>query len=167
MHQRALDAVDFPELLTRALQQPIDGVRVTKQWERLYSSVWFLDARTARGTLRIVAKHLKSRQEFEKQLRSLQAARDIFVGRSDVCIPYIACSAPEHLLFTDPALKSIINRLNFSFTRFLRDNQNSSSELSQWIKTNSFRVIEVWSGASGTTEPRALPRLSLRRAGAS
>jgi hypothetical protein len=40
-------------------------------------------------------------------------------------------------------LKSIINRLNFSFTRFLRDNQNSSSELSQWIKTNYTRFREI------------------------
>lgn len=40
-------------------------------------------------------------------------------------------------------LKSIINRLNFSFTRFLRDNQSSSSELSQWIKTNYTRFREI------------------------
>lgn len=40
-------------------------------------------------------------------------------------------------------LKSIINRLNFSFTRFLRDNQTSSSELSQWIKTNYTRFREI------------------------
>ncbi len=40
-------------------------------------------------------------------------------------------------------LKSIINRLNFSFTRFLRDNRNSSSELSQWVKTNYMRFREI------------------------
>jgi hypothetical protein len=40
-------------------------------------------------------------------------------------------------------LKSIIGRLNFSFTRFLRDNQDSSSELSQWIRTNYTRFREV------------------------
>jgi hypothetical protein len=40
-------------------------------------------------------------------------------------------------------LKSIIGRMNFSFTRFLRDNQDSSSELHQWIRTNYTRFREI------------------------
>jgi hypothetical protein len=40
-------------------------------------------------------------------------------------------------------LKSIINRLNFSFTRFLRENQGQSSELSQWVRDNYTRFREL------------------------
>jgi len=33
-------------------------------------------------------------------------------------------------------LKSIIMRLNFSFTRYLRENRDQHSELNQWVRTN-------------------------------
>jgi hypothetical protein len=33
--------------------------------------------------------------------------------------------------------------MNFSFTRFLRDNQDSSSELHQWIRNNYTRFREI------------------------
>lgn len=40
-------------------------------------------------------------------------------------------------------LKSIIGRLNFSFTRFLRENRGQSSELSQWVRDNYTRFREL------------------------
>lgn len=40
-------------------------------------------------------------------------------------------------------LKSIISRLNFSFTRFLRENRGQSSELSQWVRDNYTRFREL------------------------
>jgi hypothetical protein len=40
-------------------------------------------------------------------------------------------------------LKSIINRTNFSFTRFLRENRGQSSELSQWVRDNYTRFREL------------------------
>ena len=42
-------------------------------------------------------------------------------------------------------LKSIITRLNFSFTRYLRENRDQHSELHQWVRSNytSFRDLEL------------------------
>ena len=40
-------------------------------------------------------------------------------------------------------LKSIINRLNFSFTHFLRTNRDQSSELHQWVRDNYTRFREL------------------------
>jgi hypothetical protein len=42
-------------------------------------------------------------------------------------------------------LKTYIDRLNFSFTDYLRTEKDSSTELHQWIRKNyySFREIEL------------------------
>lgn len=40
-------------------------------------------------------------------------------------------------------LKSIIDRLNFSFTGFLRTNRDQSSELHQWVRDNYTRFREL------------------------
>jgi len=42
-------------------------------------------------------------------------------------------------------LKSIITRLNFSFTRYLRENRDQHSELHQWVRNNytSFRDLAL------------------------
>jgi hypothetical protein len=42
-------------------------------------------------------------------------------------------------------LKTYIDRLNFSFTGYLRSEKDSSTELNQWIRNNyfSFREIEL------------------------
>jgi hypothetical protein len=40
-------------------------------------------------------------------------------------------------------LKSIIGRLNFSFTHYLRDNKDQSSELHQWVRNNYTRFREL------------------------
>ncbi len=40
-------------------------------------------------------------------------------------------------------LKSIIGRLNFSFTHYLRDNKDQSSELHQWVRSNYTRFREM------------------------
>lgn len=40
-------------------------------------------------------------------------------------------------------LKSIIARTGFSFTRYLRDNKDNSSELHQWIRANYTRFREL------------------------
>ncbi|CAN5303972.1 hypothetical protein BH10PSE10_BH10PSE10_27300 [soil metagenome] len=40
-------------------------------------------------------------------------------------------------------LKSIIGRLNFSFTQYLRANRDQSSELHQWVRDNYTRLREL------------------------
>lgn len=40
-------------------------------------------------------------------------------------------------------LKSIIGRLNFSFSQYLRSNKDQSSELHQWVRTNYTRFREL------------------------
>jgi hypothetical protein len=42
-------------------------------------------------------------------------------------------------------LKTYIDRLNFSFTDYLRQERDSSTELHQWIRRNylSFRELEL------------------------
>jgi hypothetical protein len=42
-------------------------------------------------------------------------------------------------------LKTYVDRLAFSFTGYLREEQDSSTELHQWIRTNylSFRELEL------------------------
>lgn len=40
-------------------------------------------------------------------------------------------------------LKSIINRLNFSFTHYLRTNRDQSAELHQWVRGNYTRFREL------------------------
>jgi hypothetical protein len=40
-------------------------------------------------------------------------------------------------------LKSIIGRLNFSFTRYLRADRNEASELHQWVRANYTRFREL------------------------
>lgn len=40
-------------------------------------------------------------------------------------------------------LKSIIGRLNFSFTHYLRTNKDQSSELHQWVRNNYTRFREL------------------------
>ncbi len=42
-------------------------------------------------------------------------------------------------------LKTYIDRLTFSFTEYLRNEKDSSSELHQWIRSNylSFRELEL------------------------
>jgi hypothetical protein len=42
-------------------------------------------------------------------------------------------------------LRTYIDRLSFSFTGFLRQDQNSASELHQWIRNNylAFRDLEL------------------------
>jgi hypothetical protein len=50
-----------------------------------------------------------------------------------------------HIAALPPFLKTYIDRLNFSFTGYLRSEQDSSTELHQWIRTNyfAFRQIEL------------------------
>jgi hypothetical protein len=50
-----------------------------------------------------------------------------------------------HMAALPPFLKTYIDRLNFSFTGYLRSEQDSSTELHQWIRTNyfAFRQIEL------------------------
>ena len=44
-----------------------------------------------------------------------------------------------------PFLKSYIDRLTFSFTTYLRQEKDSSTELHQWIRRNytTFRELEL------------------------
>ncbi len=42
-----------------------------------------------------------------------------------------------------PFLKTYIDRLNFSFTGYLRSEQDSSTELHQWIRKNYFAFREI------------------------
>jgi hypothetical protein len=50
-----------------------------------------------------------------------------------------------HVAALPPFLKTYIDRLNFSFTGYLRSEHDSSTELHQWIRRNylAFREIEV------------------------
>ncbi|MBR1218169.1 hypothetical protein JQ557_09240 [Bradyrhizobium sp. U87765 SZCCT0131] len=53
--------------------------------------------------------------------------------------------ATLHIRALPPFLKTYIERRNFSFTGFLRQDTDSSSELNQWIRRNyiAFRDIEL------------------------
>jgi hypothetical protein len=42
-----------------------------------------------------------------------------------------------------PFLKTYIDRLNFSFTGYLRSEHDSSTELHQWIRKNYFNFREI------------------------
>jgi hypothetical protein len=50
-----------------------------------------------------------------------------------------------HIAALPVFLKTYVDRLAFSFTGYLRDEQDSSTELHQWIRTNylSFRELEL------------------------
>ena len=55
----------------------------------------------------------------------------------------LADARPFRIAALPAFLKSIINRQTFSFTRFLRENQGQSSELSQWVRDNYTRFREL------------------------
>jgi len=48
-----------------------------------------------------------------------------------------------HIAALPPFLKTYIDRLNFSFTGYLRSEHDSSTELHQWIRRNYFAFREV------------------------
>ena len=59
--------------------------------------------------------------------------------------PALAQGRMLHVAALPPFLKTYIDRLSFSFTGYLRSEQDSSTELHQWIRNNyfSFREIEL------------------------
>jgi hypothetical protein len=61
-------------------------------------------------------------------------------------------------------LKTYIDRLSFSFTSYLRQESDSSTELHQWIRQNytMFRDLELGLTLQGTS-PLAAPRFPARR----
>lgn len=48
-----------------------------------------------------------------------------------------------HIAALPPFLKTYIDRLSFSFTGYLRSEQDSSTELHQWIRANYFAFREI------------------------
>ena len=65
-------------------------------------------------------------------------------------------------------LKTYIDRLNFSFTDYLRNEKDSSTELHQWIRRNyfSFRETRAEPDPAAVVRPRAgrrRPRLAAQR----
>lgn len=48
-----------------------------------------------------------------------------------------------HIAALPPFLKTYVDRLNFSFTGYLRGEQDSTTELHQWIRRNYFAFREI------------------------
>jgi hypothetical protein len=57
--------------------------------------------------------------------------------------PALAQGKMLHVPALPPFLKTYIDRLNFSFTGYLRSEHDSSTELHQWIRRNYFAFREI------------------------
>jgi hypothetical protein len=57
--------------------------------------------------------------------------------------PALAQGKMLHIAALPPFLKTYIDRLNFSFTGYLRSEHDSSTELHQWIRKNYFAFREI------------------------
>ncbi|UGV27847.1 hypothetical protein E0H22_20495 [Rhodopseudomonas boonkerdii] len=57
--------------------------------------------------------------------------------------PVLAQGKMLHVAALPPFLKTYIDRLNFSFTGYLRSEHDSSTELHQWIRRNYFAFREI------------------------
>jgi hypothetical protein len=57
--------------------------------------------------------------------------------------PALAQGKMLHIAALPPFLKTYIDRLNFSFTGYLRSEHDSSTELHQWIRRNYFAFREI------------------------
>jgi hypothetical protein len=80
------------------------------------------------------------RQQFTRN--SLYVIDNEHVLRGEIPVA-LAQGRMLHIAALPPFLKTYIDRLSFSFTGYLRSEQDSSTELHQWIRKNYFAFREI------------------------
>lgn len=129
------------------------GYHAFDEFFRMTTEIGFAKEAARRGVVPIVLfmgdsdrASLRAYETLQQQYpqRSLHVIDNEQVLRGEIP-PALARDKMLHVAALPPFLKTYIDRLNFSFTGYLRSEQDSSTELHQWIRANyfAFRQIEL------------------------
>jgi hypothetical protein len=129
------------------------GYHAFDEFFRMTAEIGFAKEAARRGVAPIVLfmgdsdrASLRAYEMLQQQYpqRSLYLIDNEQVLRGEIP-PALAQGKMLHIAALPPFLKTYIDRLNFSFTGYLRSEHDSSTELHQWIRRNyfSFREIEL------------------------
>lgn len=129
------------------------GYHAFDEFFRMTGEIGFAKEAARRGVVPIVLfmgdsdrASLRAYETLQQQYpqRSLYVIDNEQVLRGEIP-PALGQGKILHIAALPPFLKTYIDRLNFSFTGYLRSEQDSSTELHQWIRTNyfAFRQIEL------------------------
>ncbi len=129
------------------------GYHAFDEFFRMTAEIGFAKEAARRGVVPIVLfmgdsdrASLRAYETLQQQYpqRSLYVIDNEQVLRGEIP-PALGQGKMLHIAALPPFLKTYIDRLNFSFTGYLRSEQDSSTELHQWIRTNyfAFRQIEL------------------------
>jgi len=129
------------------------GYHAFDEFFRMTGEIGFAKEAARRGVVPIVLfmgdsdrASLRAYETLQQQYpqRSLYVIDNEQVLRGEIP-PALGQGKILHIAALPPFLKTYVDRLNFSFTGYLRSEQDSSTELHQWIRTNyfAFRQIEL------------------------
>lgn len=129
------------------------GYHAFDEFFRMTAEIGFAKEAARRGVAPIVLfmgdsdrASLRAYEKLQQQYpqRALYVIDNEQVLRGEIP-PALGQGKMLHMAALPPFLKTYIDRLNFSFTGYLRSEQDSSTELHQWIRTNyfAFRQIEL------------------------
>ncbi|WP_398483706.1 hypothetical protein [Tardiphaga sp.] len=127
------------------------GYHAFDEFFRMTAEIGFAKEAARRGVAPIVLfmgdsdrASLRAYETLQQQYpqRSLYVIDNEQVLRGEIP-PALAQGKMLHIAALPPFLKTYIDRLNFSFTGYLRSEHDSSTELHQWIRKNYFAFREI------------------------
>lgn len=129
------------------------GYHAFDEFFRMTAEIGFAKEAARRGVVPIILfmgdsdrASLRAYETLQQQYpqRSLYVIDNEQVLRGEIP-PALGQGKMLHITALPPFLKTYIDRLNFSFTGYLRSEHDSSTELHQWIRKNyfSFREVEL------------------------
>ncbi|QUS38384.1 hypothetical protein RPMA_05635 [Tardiphaga alba] len=127
------------------------GYHAFDEFFRMTAEIGFAKEAARRGVVPIVLfmgdsdrASLRAYETLQQQYpqRALYVVDNEQVLRGEIP-PALGRGKMLHIAALPPFLKTYIDRLNFSFTGYLRSEHDSSTELHQWIRKNYFAFREI------------------------
>ncbi|MET0906489.1 MAG: hypothetical protein ABWY10_10435 [Tardiphaga sp.] len=127
------------------------GYHAFDEFFRMTAEIGFAKEAARRGVAPIVLfmgdsdrASLRAYETLQQQYpqRSLYVIDNEQVLRGEIP-PALSQGKLLHIAALPPFLKTYVDRLNFSFTGYLRGEQDSTTELHQWIRRNYFAFREI------------------------
>ncbi|RYX99487.1 MAG: hypothetical protein EON84_00475 [Bradyrhizobiaceae bacterium] len=127
------------------------GYHAFDEFFRMTAEIGFAKEAVRRGVAPIVLfmgdsdrASLRAYETLQQQYpqRSLYVIDNEQVLRGEIP-PALSQGKLLHIAALPPFLKTYVDRLNFSFTGYLRGEQDSTTELHQWIRRNYFAFREI------------------------
>jgi len=127
------------------------GYHAFDEFFRMTTEIGFAKEAQRRGVAPIVLFMGDSDRASLRAYETLQqqyAPRQLYVIDNEQVLrgeipPILAQGKTLHIAALPPFLKTYIDRLNFSFTGYLRSEHDSSTELHQWIRSTYFEFREI------------------------